>query len=48
VVAWSGGSGRPRQLLQARRIPTYSEPLRAVRAIKRLVDFSQRQALKGK
>jgi acyl-CoA synthetase (NDP forming) len=43
VVSWSGGSGRPRQSLQARRIPTYAEPLRAVRSIKRLVDFSQRQ-----
>lgn len=43
VVAWSGGSGRPRQWLQAKKIPTYPEPLRAVRAIKRLVDFSDRQ-----
>jgi acyl-CoA synthetase (NDP forming) len=44
VVAWSGGSGRPRHSLQTRRIPTYSEPLRAVQAIKRLVDFSLRQS----
>jgi acetate---CoA ligase (ADP-forming) len=43
VVAWAGGSGRPRQALLARRIPTFSEPLRAVRAIKRLVDFSLRK-----
>ena len=43
VVAWSGSTGKPRELLQARRIPTYSEPLRAVRAIQRLVDFSLRQ-----
>lgn len=32
VVRWSGGSGRPRQSLMARRIPTYAEPLRAIRA----------------
>ena len=42
AVAWSGGSGRPRVALQSRRIPTYSDPLRALRAIKRLVDFSLR------
>ncbi|MEY4098930.1 MAG: hypothetical protein RL300_101 [Pseudomonadota bacterium] len=43
VVAWSGGSGRPRLALQAHHIPTYPDPLRAVKAIKRLVDFSLRQ-----
>jgi acyl-CoA synthetase (NDP forming) len=43
AVAWSGGSGRPRKWLQERRIPTYAEPLRAVRALKRLADFSLRQ-----
>lgn len=43
AVAWSGGSGRPRVALQARGIPTYPDPLRAVKAIKRLADFSLRQ-----
>lgn len=40
AVAWSGSTGRPRQWLQQRRIPTYAEPQRAVRALKRLADFS--------
>lgn len=40
AVAWSGSTGRPRQWLQQRRIPTYAEPVRAVRALKRLADFS--------
>lgn len=42
AVAWSGSTGRPRQWLQQRRLPTYAEPLRAVRALKRLADFSLR------
>ena len=43
AVSWTGSSGRPRTALLARGIPTYSEPLRAVRALKRLADFSQRR-----
>jgi acyl-CoA synthetase (NDP forming) len=42
AVAWSGGSGRPRQALLDLKVPTYAEPLRAVRALRRLVDFSLR------
>jgi acyl-CoA synthetase (NDP forming) len=40
AVAWSGGSGRPRRALLDHGIPTYSEPLRAVRALARVADFS--------
>lgn len=39
AVAWSGGSGRPRQSLLALGIPTYSDPHRAVRALKHVADF---------
>jgi acetate---CoA ligase (ADP-forming) len=42
AVSWSGSSGRPRLALQKLRIPTYSDPLRAVRALKRVAEFSLR------
>jgi acetate---CoA ligase (ADP-forming) len=38
-VSWTGGSGRPRAELLAAGVPTYSEPVRAVRALARLVEF---------
>lgn len=37
VVAWTGGSGLARTRLLAAGIPTYSEPVRAVRGVARLV-----------
>jgi acyl-CoA synthetase (NDP forming) len=40
AVAWSGGSGRPRSALRKLRVPAYSEPLRALRAMARLADYS--------
>jgi acyl-CoA synthetase (NDP forming) len=40
AVAWSGGSGRPRSALLELGIPTYTDPLRAVTALKRVADFS--------
>ncbi|WP_081060552.1 CoA-binding protein [Burkholderia territorii] len=40
AVAWSGGSGRPRRTLLGLGIPTYSDPLRAVRALLRVANFS--------
>jgi len=40
VVAWTGGSGRPRRALLEAGVPTYSDPGRAVRAIGHLVDHS--------
>jgi len=43
AVAWTGGSGRPRQALLDLKVPTYAEPLRAVRALQRLADFSLRR-----
>jgi acyl-CoA synthetase (NDP forming) len=43
-VVWTGGSGQPRRDLLAAGVPTYTEPVRAVQAIARLVTFSQRAA----
>lgn len=43
-VAWTGGTSQPRADLLAAGVPTYSEPVRAVRAMGRLVEFSIRQA----
>ena len=43
-VAWTGGSGQPRAELLAAGVPTYTEPVRAVRAIAQLVTLSQRAA----
>lgn len=42
VVAWSGGSGRPRQRLLELEIATYPDPHRAVRALRHVADFSFR------
>lgn len=42
VVAWTGGSGRPREALLARGIPTYTDPVRAVAALARLTRTSLR------
>lgn len=41
VVSWTGGSGRPRQALLAAGIPTYPDPVRAVRALAIIVEHSQ-------
>lgn len=40
AVSWTGGSGRPRRMLLESKIPTYSEPFRAVRALAKLADYS--------
>lgn len=42
AVAWTGGSGRPRQALLAAGVPTYTDPARAVRALAHLAAFSTR------
>ncbi|KAA9163250.1 hypothetical protein FPZ12_009610 [Amycolatopsis acidicola] len=39
-VAWTGGSGRPREQLLAAGIPTFTDPRRAVRSLGRLVTYS--------
>lgn len=41
LVAWVGGSGNPRRLLGAAGIPTFGEPVRAMRAAAALVRWSQ-------
>lgn len=43
-VAWTGGSGWPVQELIAAGIPTYADPLRAVRALSWVVEHSLRTA----
>lgn len=40
VVAWTGGTGQARTDLLGAGVPTYAEPVRAVRAIGHLVDLS--------
>jgi acyl-CoA synthetase (NDP forming) len=40
VVVWVGGSGRPITELSRAGIPTFDEPLRAMRAVAALVDWS--------
>ncbi|MCR2764331.1 acetate--CoA ligase family protein [Microbacterium sp. zg.B48] len=40
VVVWVGGSGHPIATLSREHIPTFDEPLRAMRAIATLVDWS--------
>jgi acyl-CoA synthetase (NDP forming) len=48
AVAWTGGSGRPRLALQEAGIPTYAEPLRAVRALAQLANYCRaREGLDG-
>ncbi|SHN39560.1 CoA-binding protein [Cryptosporangium aurantiacum] len=39
-VVWTGGTGQARRDLLAAGVPAYSEPVRAVRAMARLVNFS--------
>jgi acyl-CoA synthetase (NDP forming) len=40
VVVWVGGSGRPVATLSRAGVPTFTEPLRAIRAVAALVDWS--------
>ena len=40
VVVWVGGSGAPVEVLSREGIPTFEEPLRALRAVAALVDWS--------
>jgi acyl-CoA synthetase (NDP forming) len=42
IVVWVGGSGRPVELLAAHGIPTFPEPVRAVRAVAALVRWATR------
>lgn len=42
IVVWVGGSGRPVEILAARGIPTFPEPVRAMRAVAALVQWSAR------
>ncbi|MGK5112464.1 acetate--CoA ligase family protein [Geodermatophilus sp. CPCC 205506] len=42
LIAWTGGTGKPRLDLLEAGVPTYAEPVRAVRAIGHLVDHSLR------
>jgi acetate---CoA ligase (ADP-forming) len=44
LVAWTGGSGQPRQWLLEAGVPTYSDPHRAVRAMSLVVEHSLRRA----
>lgn len=44
VVAWVGGSGRPQRVLGAAGIPTFPDPVRAMRAVAALVDWSEAEA----
>ncbi|RHW23776.1 hypothetical protein D0Z08_27945 [Nocardioides immobilis] len=40
IVAWTGGSGRPRAALLDAGVPTYTDPDRAVEALSRVTEFS--------
>lgn len=42
-VAWTGGSGRPREMLLAAGVPAYSEPRRAVQALSLTIEYSLRR-----
>jgi len=42
VVVWVGGSGRPVEILAEQGIPAFPEPVRAVRAVAALVQWSAR------
>ncbi|RZL84547.1 MAG: hypothetical protein EOP32_03310 [Rhodococcus sp. (in: high G+C Gram-positive bacteria)] len=44
-VSWTGGSGHPRTALLAAGVPTYSDPLRAVESIRKLVAFTSTTVL---
>jgi acyl-CoA synthetase (NDP forming) len=39
LVAWTGGSGRPRTALLEAGVPTYTDPHRAVECLSRVVEF---------
>lgn len=41
LVAWVGGSGRPRRTLSAAGVPTFSEPGRAMKAAAALADWAE-------
>jgi acyl-CoA synthetase (NDP forming) len=41
LVAWTGGSGRPRKALLEAGVPTYTDPNRATESIHRIVQFSR-------
>jgi acyl-CoA synthetase (NDP forming) len=43
MVAWTGGSGRPRADLLGAGVPTYTDPHRAAECLSRVVDFSLAQ-----
>ena len=43
IVAWTGGSGRPRAALLDAGVPTYTDPSRAVEALSRITEFSLAQ-----
>ncbi|MBE9375882.1 acetate--CoA ligase family protein [Saccharopolyspora sp. HNM0983] len=45
VVVWTGGSGRPRELLRERGIPCYTDPGRAADALAALAEHSLRPPL---
>jgi acyl-CoA synthetase (NDP forming) len=40
LVAWTGGSGRPRTALLKAGVPTYTDPHRAAECMSRVVEFS--------
>jgi acyl-CoA synthetase (NDP forming) len=40
IVAWTGGSGRPRAALLNAGVPTYTDPHRAAECMARVVKFS--------
>jgi acetate---CoA ligase (ADP-forming) len=44
LVAWTGGSGRPRISLLKAGVPTYTDPHRAVECMSRIVEFSLQPA----
>lgn len=44
IVAWVGGSGQPQRVLSAAGVPTFSDPVRAMRAIAALVNWSAAEA----
>ncbi|QFG26170.1 acetate--CoA ligase family protein [Actinomadura sp. WMMB 499] len=44
LVVWTGGSGRPRELLARAGVPVYTDPARAVRALSALMRHALRPA----
>ncbi len=43
VVAWMGGDPKGPEKLKAAGIPTFTDPLRALKAVRKLIEFSRRQ-----